>query len=119
MTTQASPPANGEPLFAMPPATERALRAAVTRLDPTEAIRFENEFRAARQEAARLDDTVPMHIFLYRWAVFVELRRHPDRARRLHDLEKAVAESDDSAAARQAAAKIADLLDAARRDVVA
>lgn len=119
MSTQASSPADDEPLFPMPPVTEQALRVAVSRLDLAAAVRFETEFHAAWQEAVQIDSTVPMHTFLHRWAVFVALRRYPDRARRLHDLERTVAGAADSTTARHAAAEIADLLDAAHREIVA
>lgn len=67
MTTQ-SVGNEGEPLFPMPPSTEQALRVAVMSLDPAAAVRFENEFHAAWQEAVQTDSTVPMHTFLHRWA---------------------------------------------------
>ena len=108
----------GEPLFPMPPLTEQALRVAVMSLDPAAAVRFENEFHAAWQEALQTDCTVPMHTFLHRWGVFVAARRHPERAARLAELERRVGAADDRATAREAAAEIAALLDKAAREVV-
>ncbi|MFJ6589814.1 hypothetical protein ACIQPP_03150 [Streptomyces violaceusniger] len=58
-----------------------------------------------------------MHTFLHRWGVFVALRRHPDRARRLHELEAAVADAPSIEDARRASAQIGVLLDTARREV--
>ncbi|OMI39942.1 hypothetical protein [Streptomyces sparsogenes] len=108
-----------KPLFPMPPLTEQALRVAVRSLDLGAAVRFEEEFHSAWQEAVQTDSTVPMHTFLHRWGVFVALRRYPDRARRLHELEAAVAEAPSIEDARRASAEIGKLLDAARREVVA
>ncbi len=104
------------PLFPMPPVTEQALRVAVLSLDPAAAVRFEQEFHAAWQEAVQTDSTVPMHTFLRRWAVFVALRRVPARARRLRELELAIADADTLAAARPAAAELAAMLDTAARE---
>src|SRR3954449_13606192 len=119
MTTQASPHAGDDPLFPMPPLTEQALRVAVSAVDLAAAVRFENEFHAAWQEAVQTDSTVPMHTFLHRWAVFVALRRVPARARRLRELEQAIADADTLDAARPAAAEIAAMLDKAAREAAA
>lgn len=64
------------------------------------------------------DSTVPMHTFLHRWAVFVALRRHPDRAARLTELERAFAQAKDRTTARDVASEIAVLLDEAAQEVV-
>ncbi|MCD9141707.1 DUF6247 family protein [Streptomyces albireticuli] len=106
-----------EPLFPMPPLTEAALRVAVTTLDLSSAVRFEREFHAAWQEAVQTDSTVPMHTFLHRWGVFVALRRHPARAARLAELERAVARAGDREEARALSSEIAALLDEAAREV--
>jgi hypothetical protein len=107
-----------EPLIPMPPLTEQALRTAVSTLDLAAAVRFENEFHAAWQEAVQMDSTVPMHTFLHRWGVFVALRRNPARAARLEELEHEVALAETIEAAREAAAEITALLDTARREVL-
>lgn len=108
-----------EPLFPMPPLTEVALRVAVRRLDLVAAIRYEEEFHAAWQEAVQTDSTAPLHTFLHRWGVFVALRRNPGRAARLADLERTVARAADRTTAREAAAQAATLLDEAAREVSA
>ncbi len=74
------------------------------------------ELHSAWQEAVQTDSTVPMHTFLQRWGVFVALRRYPGQARRLHELEAAVAEAPSIEDARRAPAEIGVLLDAARRE---
>ncbi|GAA1137145.1 MULTISPECIES: hypothetical protein [Streptomyces violaceusniger group] len=119
MSTQPIEDSHDEPLFPMPPLTEQALRVAVRSLDLSAAVRFEEEFHSAWQEAVQTDSTVPMHTFLHRWGVFVALRRYPGRARRLHELEAAVAEAPNIEDARRASAEIGLLLDAARREVAA
>ncbi|MFI0742215.1 hypothetical protein ACH4PU_29710 [Streptomyces sp. NPDC021100] len=105
-----------EPLFPMPPLTEAALRVAVTRVDLSAAVRFEQEFHAAWQEAVQTDSTVPMHTFLHRWGVFVALRRIPTRAARLDELERAVGRAATLEEARAASSEIAALLDEAARE---
>ncbi|GAA0932271.1 hypothetical protein GCM10009574_008450 [Streptomyces asiaticus] len=119
VSTQPIEDSHDEPLFPMPPLTEQALRVAVRSLDLSAAVRFEEEFHSAWQEAVQTDSTVPMHTFLHRWGVFVALRRYPGRARRLHELEAAVAEAPNIEDARRASAEIGLLLDAARREVAA
>ncbi|WP_030687315.1 DUF6247 family protein [Streptomyces sp. NRRL B-1347] len=112
-------PGGGEPLFAMPPKTEAALRVAVRRLDPAAAVEFEREFHAAWEEAVQSDSTVPMHTFLHRWAVFVALHRYPARSARVRELERVVGRAESRDEAREAAAEVGDLLAAAVAEVSA
>lgn len=119
MGAQAIRHARDEPLFPMPPVSEAPLRAAVKRLDPVEAVRFEQEFHAAWEEALLSDSTVPMHTFLQRWAVFVALRRLPARAARLRELERTVGSSESAAERRAAAIEISGMLDEAAAEVAA
>jgi predicted RNase H-like HicB family nuclease len=51
--------------------------------------------------------------------VFVALRRHPARAARLAELERAVAQAPTREEARVAAAEVADLLEEAAREIAA
>lgn len=81
-------------------------------------MRFQTEFHEAWQETVQMDSTVPMHIFLHRWGVFVALRRYPRRAARLDVLEREVAGAASIEEARVASAELADLLDEARREVL-
>ncbi|GDY45240.1 hypothetical protein SANT12839_061220 [Streptomyces antimycoticus] len=67
VSTQPIEDSHDEPLFPMPPLTEQALRVAVRSLDLSAAVRFEEEFHSAWQEAVQTDSTVPMHTFLHRW----------------------------------------------------
>ncbi|MGO4424003.1 hypothetical protein AB4Z54_36265, partial [Streptomyces sp. MCAF7] len=82
-----------KPLFPLPPPDAHALRDAVRAMDLTASTRFETELHDARQDAVKTNSTVPLGIFLHRWAVFVALRRHPARARRLQELEHAIGEA--------------------------
>lgn len=105
------------PRFPMPPITEAALRVAVRRLDPAEAVNFEREFHEAWQEAVQTDSTVPMHTFLRKWAVFVALHRHPVRSARLRELERAFQAAESIEEARKLGAEIGHLLDEAAAEV--
>lgn len=106
-----------EPLFPMPPVTEQSLRVAVMSIEAAAAVRFENEFHSAWEEALLMDSTVPMHTFLHCWAVFVALHRHPERSARLAELGREVAQSGRTEA-RAAAIEAAKLLDEAAREVL-
>lgn len=119
MTSQPADHPRHEPLFPMPPVSEAPLRAAVRHLDPVEAVRYEQEFHTAWEEALLTDSTVPMHTFLHRWAVFVAVHRIPARTVRLHELERTVGAAETKAEARAAAAEIATLLDQAATEVAA
>ncbi|MBV9023520.1 MAG: hypothetical protein JO362_06935 [Streptomycetaceae bacterium] len=105
------------PLFPMPPLAEAALRAAVKRIDLAEAVRFEQEFRDAWQEAVQTDSTIPMRTFLFRWAVFVSLHRYPARSARFRELERAVGSAESQDEARAAASEVHYLLKAATDEV--
>lgn len=108
-----------EPLFPMPPMSEAPLRAAVRRLDPAEAVRFEQEFHVAWEEALLSDSTVPMHTFLQRWAVYVALHRIPARSARVHELERAVGSAETLEEARTAADEMGKLLTVAAAEAAA
>jgi hypothetical protein len=110
-------PTGDEPLFPMPPITEASLRSAVRRLDLAEAVRYEQEFHAAWEEAAQTDSTTPMRTFLHRWGVFVALRRIPARAARFHELEREISEAPTKQDARAAGLEIADMIDKASAEV--
>lgn len=109
--------ASSEPLFAQPATTEAALRAAVTRLHARSGAQFEQEFRAAWEEAIQTGSVVPMHVFLHRWAVWVSIERHPNRATRLRELEHTVGSSDELGARRAASAEITAILTQAEREL--
>ncbi len=101
----------------MPPLTEAALRVAVADVDTVAAARFERESHAARREAVQTDSTVPLHTFLYRWGVFVALRRYPSRVARLDELERAVGRATAREEARANSSALAALLHEAASEV--
>lgn len=108
-----------EPLFVMPPVSEGPLRAAVQRLDPAAAVEFEREFHTAWEQALQSDSTVPMHVFLHKWAVHVALHRYPARSARLRELELVVGRAESREEMRVAGVEIKALLDAAAAEVAA
>jgi hypothetical protein len=83
-----------EPLIARPPVTLPALRAAVAAVAPTRLPEFFEEMQRAFVQAGEDDSVLPIRIFYRRWAVVVEIERHPDRARRLHAAERALDSED-------------------------
>lgn len=101
------------PLIPRPPKTEAALRVAVRQLDLAEAVKFEQEFREVWQEAAQTDSTVPMHTFLEKWAVWVELHRYPARSAKLRELERAFQETETREETREVGHEISELVQAA------
>ncbi|KUH37320.1 MULTISPECIES: hypothetical protein [Streptomyces] len=103
----------------MPPLTEAALRVAVNRIDLAAAVEFEQEFRQAWQEAIQTDSTTPMHLFIHRWGIWVALRRTPERAARLHELETVSGTAEDRAVRRAASAEIGRMIAEAEREVAA
>jgi hypothetical protein len=105
------------PLFPMPPVTEAALRAAVKRINLAEAVRFDQEFRDAWQEAVQTDSTIPMRTFLRKWAEFVALHRYPARSARLHQLERAFQMADTDAGILKIGEEVAQLLAVAGAEV--
>ncbi len=117
MSAQPFESSGDEPLFAMPPVSEAALRAAVKRLDLAASALFEQEFRAAWEEAAQTDSTVPLHTFLHRWAVWVALHRFPARSARLRKLEAAVGRAASLDEVRASGAAMKRLLDDAAAEV--
>ncbi|MFD9904493.1 hypothetical protein [Streptomyces sp. NPDC059063] len=82
-------------------------------MDPVASVDFEREFHAAWEQALQSDSTVPMHLFLHKWAVHVALHRYPARSERLRELERAVGIAESREEIRAAGAEIRDLLDAA------
>jgi hypothetical protein len=89
----------------------------VQRLSPVDAVRFEQEFRAAWEEAVQTDSTIPMHTFLRRWAVFVSLHRYPHRSARIRELERAVGQAQTLEEGRAAANEVGQLLAAATAEL--
>lgn len=79
-----------EPLIPMPELTPDALRAAVARIAPSRLPAFTQHLFEATTNAQRTQTLAPLRAFVHSWAVFVAIERHPQRATRLHELERIV-----------------------------
>ncbi|WAP56358.1 hypothetical protein [Streptomyces sp. S465] len=102
-----------DPVTVQPASTPEALRAALAQVAPGSLATFDAE-RADAVRQARADvSAAPLRRFTRQWAVNVAIARHPARAARLRELEALVAETDDLVKAREAAAEVGRILDAA------
>jgi len=106
-----------EPLVAMPPLKIRALREAVAVLSPTYLPEFQQEEDEALDWVAENLQPNAVRLFLRKWAVFVAIERRPALARRLRELERIVARSNDPHEIRDAGTEIARLRAEAHREV--
>lgn len=88
------------PLVPMPDLTPEALRAAVARIAPSQIPALTQHLFEATANAQQTQSLAPLRAFIHSWAVFVAVERHPERATRLHELERIVdaAEQDPAAA---------------------
>lgn len=117
MTAQPEDP--GPPVLPQPSMTHEALRAAVRQLDLTRLPEFDRDLGQAFDQAVQLSSTTPMRLFLEKWATIVAILRHPDRARRLSEAEKALADPGIPHDAFQKAREtITSVLDLASREVL-
>jgi hypothetical protein len=78
------------PLIPMPELTPDALRAAVTRIAPSRIPALTQHLFEATTNAQQTQSLAPLRAFVHSWAVFVAIERHPERAARLHQLERIV-----------------------------
>ncbi|WP_448333707.1 DUF6247 family protein [Streptomyces sp. DSM 41534] len=101
------------PTTPQPAATPEALRAAVAQVVPGSLAAFDAERAEAVQQARAEVSAAPLRSFTRQWAVNVAIARHPARAARLRELEALIAETDDLVQAREAAAEVGRILDAA------
>lgn len=88
------------PLIPMPDLMPDALRAAVARIAPSKIPALTQHLFEATTNAQQTQSLAPLRAFIHSWAVFVAIERHPERAARLHELERIVdaAEQDPTAA---------------------
>lgn len=105
-----------EPLIAKPPATLTSLRAAVTAVAPARLPEFFEDMQKAFVQAGDDDSVLPIRMFYRRWAVVVEIERHPDQARRLHAAERAL-DSENATIRDRAIREAGDIVRAAHREV--
>ncbi|MBZ4014184.1 DUF6247 family protein [Streptomyces purpurogeneiscleroticus] len=78
------------PLIPMPDLTPDALRAAVSRIAPSRVPALTQHLFEATTNAQQTQSLAPLRAFVHSWAVFVAIERYPDRAARLHELERIV-----------------------------
>lgn len=106
-----------EPVIERPDRSISALRQALARVAPSKLPLMESERDEVLTLAAETQSVGPVNGFLLRWAVTVEIERHPGVARRLHEAERAVRTATDEETMRSAAREAADIKAAARRAV--
>ncbi|MEU9783521.1 DUF6247 family protein [Streptomyces phaeochromogenes] len=78
------------PLIPMPELTPDALRVAVARIAPSRVPALTQHLFEATTNAQQTQSLAPLRAFVHSWAVFVAIERHPQRAARLHELERIV-----------------------------
>ncbi|MFF3709362.1 hypothetical protein [Streptomyces phaeochromogenes] len=78
------------PLIPMPELTPDALRSAVARIAPSRLPALTQHLFEATTNAQHAQNLAPLHAFVHSWAVFIAIERHPQRAARLHELERIV-----------------------------
>ncbi|MFG2970922.1 DUF6247 family protein [Streptomyces sp. NPDC048288] len=83
-----------EPLIPMPELTPDGLRAAVARIAPSRVAALTQHLFEATTNAQQTQSLAPLRAFVHSWAVFVAIERRPERAARLHQLERLVDEGE-------------------------
>jgi hypothetical protein len=108
--------ASDGPIIPMPPLTREGLREAVATLVPSRLPEMFADMQQAFDWAADQGSTEPIRRFLIHWGSIVAIERDPETARRLHDAERRIDDTDP--AVRQAAVKEAgEIVRAARQEV--
>src|SRR5215469_10947147 len=87
-------PGQGNPLIPQPSLTLPALRQAVAAVAPGRLPEMFAKMQEAFDRAGEQGSVTPIHMFYREWAVIVEIERHPDIARRLHEAEQALVSDD-------------------------
>ncbi|WP_405701699.1 hypothetical protein [Streptomyces sp. NBC_00069] len=96
-----------------PPTQPEAIRAALAQVAPQLLADFDRD-RAASTARARADvSAIPLRTFTEAWAIEVAIARHPETAARLHVLEARAGEVADLGEARDIAAEISRIRNAA------
>ena len=111
-----SGPGQGDALTPRPSLTLPALRQAVATVAPGRLPEMFTKMQEAFVLAGEQGSVTPIHMFYREWAVIVEIERHPETARRLHEAEQAL--MSDNAHVRDAAIRDAgEIVRAAHRAV--
>lgn len=96
-------------LIPQPDTNAEELRAALTRIAPSQVVAFDAARTAAMTEARDKVDAAPMRRFLRTWAMTVAIERHPERAARLHSLQARAEEVEDLTEWRALTAEVAGI----------
>jgi hypothetical protein len=99
-----------QPAIPLPERNPAELRAAVAQLNPAALAKFDADWAEATARARDEYSLLPARYFVEHWWSWVAVERWPELAARLHARERIVAESDDEAERRAAAAEIGYIL---------
>ncbi len=106
---------NAEALIPRPERTITALKAALAVVAPDRLLEMQTEQAEAITKAIDADALDPLRGFLLRWAVVVEVERHPETASKLRRVEYLMQVAEDPADSRGHALAAAEILRAAYR----
>jgi len=82
------------PLIPQPAMTREALREAVRRIALPQLAVLDRECAEAFDRAVQTRSTNPLRFFLTKWATFVAIERHPERAAAMHSAERVSGDPD-------------------------
>jgi hypothetical protein len=92
------------------------LREAVTAVAPSRLPEMFAEMQEAFARSCEEDSITPIHMFHRKWAVIVEVERHPEIAHRLHTAEQSLM-SDDAQVREAAVREAGEIVRAAHRSI--
>ncbi|MEU8133248.1 helix-turn-helix domain-containing protein [Streptodolium elevatio] len=78
----------GTPVISRPERTPGALRDAVAKIVPHRLAELQNDQTRAVAQALEANSLRPLHTFVLKWAVVIEIERFPETARRFHFAER-------------------------------
>lgn len=110
MSMSGAPIGGKQPAIPLPERNPAGLRAAVAQLNPEALAKFDAEWTEATVRARDEYSLLPARYFVEHWWSWVAVERRPELAARLHTRERIVAESQDWAERRAAAAEIGEIL---------
>jgi hypothetical protein len=110
MSMSGAPMDGKQPAIPLPERNPAGLRAAVAQLNPAALAKFDADWAEATARARDEYSLLPARYFVEHWRSWVAVERWPDLAARLHTCERIVAESQDQAERRAAAAEIGYIL---------
>jgi hypothetical protein len=110
MSMSGAPTGGKQPAIPLPERNPAGLRAAVAQLNPEALAKFDADWSEATARARDEYSLLPARYFVEHWWSWVAVERWPELAARLHARERIVAESQDQAERRAAAAEIGQIL---------